>query len=82
MNEVSSRVRYWRAPPMKSLLALEATARHASFSAAASELNVNQSAISHRRGELVLLIDRTTRPISLYIYIYIWYSAQALTITF
>ncbi|MCV3211692.1 LysR substrate-binding domain-containing protein [Mesorhizobium sp. YC-39] len=55
---------------MKSLLAVEATSRHASFSAAAEELNVSQSAISHAvtAAEAFLgvqLIDRTTRPISL-----------------
>lgn len=57
-------------PPLRSLLAVEATARHASFSGAAEELNVSQSAVSHAvaaaEGFLgVRLIDRTTRPISL-----------------
>lgn len=64
-------MKYWKhIPPMKSLLALEATSRHASFSAAAEELNVSQSAVSHAitAAEAFLgvqLIDRTTRPICL-----------------
>lgn len=64
-------MRYWKhIPPLKSLLAVEATARLASFSAAAEELNVSQSAISHAvtTAETFLgvqLFDRTTRPISL-----------------
>lgn len=64
-------MRYWkRIPPLKSLLALEAAARHASFTRAADELNVSQSAISHAitTAETFLgtqLIDRTSRPISL-----------------
>lgn len=64
-------MRYWKyIPSLKSLLALEATARHASFSSAAEELNVSQSAVSHAvtAAETFLgvqLIDRTARPISL-----------------
>lgn len=64
-------MRYWRRiPPLKSLLALEAAARHASFTRAAEELNVSQSAVSHAitTAETFLgatLIDRTSRPISL-----------------
>lgn len=64
-------MRFWKhIPPLKSLLALEATARHASFSAAAEELNVSQSAVSHAvttaEGFLgVALVDRATRPIGL-----------------
>lgn len=63
--------RYWKfIPPLRSLLALEATARHASFSGAARELNISQSAVSHAVTTAekflgVQLIDRTTRPISL-----------------
>ncbi|MCV2866773.1 LysR substrate-binding domain-containing protein [Albidovulum sediminicola] len=64
-------MRYWkRIPPLKSLLALEAAARHASFTRAADELNVSQSAVSHAitTAETFLgaqLINRSTRPISL-----------------
>ena len=35
-------------PPLKSMQAFEATARHLSFSLAAQELCVSQSAISHQ----------------------------------
>ncbi|WP_287206924.1 hypothetical protein [Mesorhizobium sp.] len=54
---------------MRSLLAVEATSRHASFSADAEELNVSQSAISHA-GTAAGLSWRAahgphTRPISL-----------------
>lgn len=64
-------MKYWmHVPPLRSLLAVEATARHASFSGAARELNVSQSAVSHAVAAAeeflgVQLIDRTTRPISL-----------------
>ena len=64
-------MKYWKhIPPLPALLALEAAARHASFSAAAKELNVSQSAVSHAvsSAETFLgaqLFDRTTRPISL-----------------
>ncbi len=64
-------LRYWKdIPPLKSLLALEAVARHASFSQAAEELNVSQSAISHAVNTAesflgAVLVDRTTRPVSL-----------------
>lgn len=64
-------MRYWKnIPPLKSLLALEAAARHASFTRAAEELNVSQSAVSHAvtTAEEFLgtrLIDRTSRPIRL-----------------
>lgn len=55
---------------MPALLAVEATARHASFSAAAKELNISQSAVSHavtsaERFLETRLFDRATRPISL-----------------
>ena len=64
-------MRYWKhIPPLKALLALEATARHGSFSRAAEELNVSQSAVSHAvtTAESFLrtrLLDRATRPIGL-----------------
>ncbi|MFZ1481223.1 MAG: LysR substrate-binding domain-containing protein [Paracoccaceae bacterium] len=64
-------MRYWRQiPPLKSLLALEAVARHQSFSRAAKELNVSPSAVSHAvtTAETFLgatLIDRSSRPITL-----------------
>jgi len=35
-------------PPLAALRALEAAARHRSFTRAADELNVTQSAISHQ----------------------------------
>lgn len=62
---------YWkRIPPLKALFALEAASRHASFTRAAEELNVSQSAVSHAvtTAETFLgvpLIDRASRPISL-----------------
>ena len=37
-----------RLPPLDSLRAFEAAARHLSFTKAADELNVTQAAISHR----------------------------------
>src|SRR5438552_2878445 len=37
-----------RLPPLKSLLAFEAAARHANFTQAAAELAVSPSAISHQ----------------------------------
>ena len=64
-------MRYWKQiPPLKSLLSLEAAARHASFSRAAEELKVSQSAVSHAvtTAETFLgtqLIDRTSRPMCL-----------------
>lgn len=39
-------------PPLSALLAFEATARHLSFTRAATELNLTQTAISHRIKEL------------------------------
>lgn len=62
-------MKYWKfIPPMKALLAVEATARHGSFSKAAEELNVTQSAVSHlvTQAEYFLtvsLFDRTSRPV-------------------
>ena len=64
-------MRYWRyIPPLKSLLAVEATARCGSFSKAATELNVTQSAVSHLVGQAedylgARLFDRASRPIRL-----------------
>ncbi|NQU59451.1 MAG: LysR family transcriptional regulator, partial [Rhodospirillales bacterium] len=37
-----------RIPPLNSLKAFEAAARHLSFTRAAAELNVTQAAISHQ----------------------------------
>lgn len=64
-------MRYWQfIPPLKSLLAVEATARCGSFSRAAVELNVTQSAVSHLVGQAedylgARLFDRASRPIRL-----------------
>ncbi|HEX4506549.1 MAG TPA: LysR substrate-binding domain-containing protein [Alphaproteobacteria bacterium] len=62
-------MRYWKyIPPLKTLLAVEATARLGSFSKAADELNVSQSAVSHLVGQAEAyfgrrLLDRASRPI-------------------
>ncbi|KID58980.1 hypothetical protein JF50_00490 [Pseudoalteromonas luteoviolacea] len=45
-------------PPLKSMQAFEATARHLSFSLAAQELCVSQSAISHQIKSLELFLDK------------------------
>jgi LysR family glycine cleavage system transcriptional activator len=64
-------MRYWKfIPPMKALLAVEATARHGSFSKAAAELNITQSAVSHLVTQAenfltVPLFDRASRPVRL-----------------
>ncbi|HWA42844.1 MAG TPA: LysR substrate-binding domain-containing protein [Hypericibacter adhaerens] len=64
-------MRYGRAiPPLKSLLAIEAAARFGSFSKAAAELNVTQSAVSHLVGQAeaylgARLFDRASRPMRL-----------------
>src|SRR5215471_8898610 len=64
-------MRYWKhIPPLKALLAVEATARLGSFSKAADELNVTQSAVSHLVGQAeghlgARLFDRASRPIRL-----------------
>lgn len=64
-------MRYGRhIPPLRSLLAVEATARCGSFSKAAVELNVTQSAVSHLIGQAetylgTRLFDRASRPIRL-----------------
>jgi LysR family transcriptional regulator, glycine cleavage system transcriptional activator len=57
-------------PPLASLRAFEAAARHLSFRAAAEELNVTQSAISHQVAELerrlgVPLFHRRSRRVAL-----------------
>lgn len=44
-------------PPLNALLAFEATARHQSFTRAAVELNLTQTAISHRIKELESLLN-------------------------
>lgn len=57
-------------PPLKSLASFEAAARHCSFTSAANELNVTQSAISHQIRQLenilgVQLFNRQPRHLSL-----------------
>ena len=57
-------------PPLASLRAFDAAARHLSFRAAAEELSVTQSAISHQVAELerrlgVQLFRRTSRRVEL-----------------
>ena len=57
-------------PPLAALRALEAAARHGSFTRAAAELNVSQSAISHQIRHLeglwgLELFARGTRPLAL-----------------
>lgn len=59
-----------RLPPLSSLRAFEAVARRASFKAAAAELSVTASAVSHQIRQLethvgVRLLDRTTRSTTL-----------------
>lgn len=59
-----------RIPPIQFLVAFEAVARHQRFGAAAEELCVSQSAISHRIRELekflgVVLFERHTRSVEL-----------------
>ena len=62
-------MKYWQhVPPLRVMLAVEATARLGSFSKAAAELNVTQSAISHlvTQAEDFLsaeLFDRHSRPV-------------------
>lgn len=64
-------MKYWEhVPPLRVLLAVEATARHGSFSRAAGELNVTQSAISHLVGQAEAFLDtrlfhRQSRPVQL-----------------
>ncbi len=57
-------------PPLAALRALEAAARHGSFTRAAAELNVTQSAISHQIRHLeslwgLALFGRSGRPLTL-----------------
>lgn len=59
-----------RLPPLSSLRAFEAVARRASFKAAAEELSVTPSAVSHQIRQLeahvgVRLLDRTPRAVTL-----------------
>ncbi len=62
-------MKYWQhIPPLRVMLAVEATARLGSFSKAAVELNVTQSAISHLISHAeeflsVRLFDRQSRPV-------------------
>jgi LysR family transcriptional regulator, glycine cleavage system transcriptional activator len=64
-------MKYWQhIPPLKAMLAVEATARLGSFSKAASELNVTQSAVSHlvNQAEAFVntqLFQRQLRPVQL-----------------
>jgi len=57
-------------PPLSCLLAFEAAARRASFAAAATELNLTPSAVSHQIAKLeelldVRMFDRNSRQITL-----------------
>ncbi len=57
-------------PPLAALRAFEAAARHRSFTRAAAELNVTQSAVSHQIRHLealwgFMLFDREARPLAL-----------------
>lgn len=59
-----------RLPPINTLLAFEAVARHGSFSKAAEELCLTHGAVSHRiklleDHLLVMLLDRSARQVSL-----------------
>ena len=45
-------------PPLKSLIAFEAVARHSSFTLAAQELNLSQSAISRQIKRLEEILSR------------------------
>ncbi|KQU89605.1 hypothetical protein ASD12_28250 [Mesorhizobium sp. Root102] len=62
-------MKYWRhIPPLRVMLAVEATARLGSLSKAAVELNVTQSAVSHLIAQAeeflaVRLFDRQSRPV-------------------
>lgn len=64
-------MKYWKhIPPLRAMLAVEATARLGSFSKAAEELNVTQSAVSHLVGQAedfltARLFERQSRPVTL-----------------
>ena len=63
-------VAHYHLPPLAALRALEAAARHRSFTRAAAELNVTQSAISHQIRHLealwgLELFARGARPLAL-----------------
>ncbi|MER8395794.1 LysR family transcriptional regulator [Mesorhizobium sp. M1340] len=64
-------MKYWEhIPPLKAMLAVEATARLGSFSKAASELNVTQFAIRHLVAQAedflgAQLFIRHVRPVQL-----------------
>ncbi len=64
-------MKFWEhIPPLKAMLAVEATARFGSFSKAASELNVTQSAVSHLVGQAEAFLNtqlflRQSRPVQL-----------------
>lgn len=64
-------MKYWKhIPPLRAMLAVEATARLGSFSKAADELNVTQSAVSHLVGQAeefldTRLFERQSRPVVL-----------------
>ena len=61
---------FFRLPPLNQIRGFEAAARLGSFKAAADELNITPTAISHQISNLedrlgVLLFERKTRPVSL-----------------
>lgn len=64
-------MKYWKhIPPLRAMLAVEATARLGSFSKAAAELNITQSAVSHLVSETeamlsTRLFERGSRPVCL-----------------
>jgi LysR family glycine cleavage system transcriptional activator len=64
-------MKYWKhIPPLRAMLAIEATARLGSFSKAGAELNITQSAVSHLVGETeamlsTRLFERGSRPVTL-----------------
>ena len=69
-SSVMQRVAKKRSPPMNALRGFEAAARHSSFTLAADELGVTQSAISYQIRELeayvgVSLFKRLTRRVEL-----------------
>jgi len=75
----------WSPPPLSSVRAFEAAARHMSFTQAADELGVTQSAVSHGVRDLenrfgVTLFDRNGRRLALTDSgrVYLPYAAEAL----